>query len=189
MNLRRILRRNKFNLQLYGFIAFLLFFLGYVGLYDMEPDLSQHKHGVGTRHVKRYVDKLHNYDANESNGDNGNIENQNVDQPPLEVENNNRAETERKNQDAKPNINQPPLVNDDKPVMDPDTIMGIRQERYLQFQNRGAREGPGENGQPVTMTTAEAAAARESMRRTSINLVASNKVDMDRSLPDYRREE
>ncbi|XP_059173884.1 N-acetylgalactosaminyltransferase 7-like [Physella acuta] len=51
------------------------------------------------------------------------------------------------------------------------------------------KEGPGENGKPVHLSSEEKYQAEQSVTEFGFNMVASDKVAMDRSIPDTRPEE
>lgn len=64
-----------------------------------------------------------------------------------------------------------------------------RLQRYLSYQTRPPREGPGENGAPVTLAPEEQKIADEKWKNASFNVVASDKIALDRAIPDTRRKE
>ena len=68
-------------------------------------------------------------------------------------------------------------------------ILQYRMKRYLAYQTRPPREGPGENGAPVTLSPDEEKLAEQKWKNASFNVVASDKIAMDRSIPDTRRKE
>jgi hypothetical protein len=65
----------------------------------------------------------------------------------------------------------------------------FRLKRYLDYQTRPPRVGPGENGEPVTLAPEEQKIADEKWKNASFNVVASDKIALDRAIPDTRREE
>ena len=67
-----------------------------------------------------------------------------------------------------------------------DTTYRMRLERYENHRLRGAQIGPGEGGKPVVLSSAERAVADKQLQNISLNVVASNKIAMDRSIPDNR---
>ena len=70
-----------------------------------------------------------------------------------------------------------------------EAIIRYRQERYEAAQNRGYREGPGENGEGVVLAKEETEFAQERAWKASFNVYAAEKIAMDRSIPDTRRKE
>ena len=70
-----------------------------------------------------------------------------------------------------------------------EAVIQYRKDRYTAAKNRPPREGPGENGQGVVLTPEEQQIADSRFRRASFNVFASEKVAMDRSIPDTRRPE
>ena len=69
-----------------------------------------------------------------------------------------------------------------------DAIMRFRNRRFLAAQNRPPREGPGENGASVILTPEEKEIADKLFPAASFNVYASDKMAMDRSIPDGRME-
>ena len=68
-------------------------------------------------------------------------------------------------------------------------IIQYRIDRFRAAQNRPPREGPGENGEGVVLTKEEKYANEDRNFKASFNVYASEKIAMDRSIPDTRREE
>ena len=64
-----------------------------------------------------------------------------------------------------------------------------RLNRYESYLQRGVKSGPGENGTAVVLDTLEQRIADEQMKNISYNVIAGNKVVLDRSIPDYRFKE
>ena len=67
--------------------------------------------------------------------------------------------------------------------------MKFRMDRYIKAQNRPKNDGPGENGASVQLTAEEQKIADGLFRKASFNVFASDKVALDRSVPDTRRAE
>lgn len=67
--------------------------------------------------------------------------------------------------------------------------MRVRQERYLSYQKRLPLHGPGEGGEPVILRDDELDKAEKTIKEMSINVVASEKISMDRHIPDFRSKE
>ena len=67
-----------------------------------------------------------------------------------------------------------------------DPVMGTRWERYRKAQARPAREGPGEHGNPVVLSQEEQREADLRFTKEAFNIIASDKIAMDRSIPDVR---
>ena len=65
-------------------------------------------------------------------------------------------------------------------------IMEFRRERYLQNKARPRRDGPGENGKAVQLSPTEQKEADRLFKKEAFNIVASDKIAMDRSIPDTR---
>ncbi|XP_064622397.1 N-acetylgalactosaminyltransferase 7-like isoform X2 [Lineus longissimus] len=56
-------------------------------------------------------------------------------------------------------------------------------------QEQGVRSGPGEYGEPVFTSLAEKGASDRSMHEYGFNMVASDKISLDRNVPDTRLQE
>ncbi|XP_064600145.1 N-acetylgalactosaminyltransferase 7-like [Liolophura sinensis] len=88
-----------------------------------------------------------------------------------------------------------PFADDNQPVgfgekvYGPQTVFktGVLGKYELREVKKGS--GPGENGEPVYTTMEEKAAADKSIRDYGFNMVASDKVSLDRVVPDTRMEE
>ena len=65
-------------------------------------------------------------------------------------------------------------------------IMKFRQERFLKHKNRGNIDGPGEKGNSVRLTAEEQMKADSLFEKEAFNIIASDKVAMDRSVRDTR---
>ena len=70
-----------------------------------------------------------------------------------------------------------------------ESLMNFRRKRFENAQRRPPRDGPGEDGKPVYLTSEEQAEAARLFKRESFNVVASDKIAMDRSIPDTRHPE
>ena len=70
-----------------------------------------------------------------------------------------------------------------------DEVIRFRLERFIAAQNRPPREGPGERGKGVVLTAEEQKIADTLFTNASFNVFASEKIAMDRSIPDTRRRE
>ena len=65
--------------------------------------------------------------------------------------------------------------------------MDIRLKRYYDYQRtQGDRRGPGENDAPVSLTEEEQRRAKELHEKEGMNIVASDKVSLERALIDAR---
>ena len=67
-----------------------------------------------------------------------------------------------------------------------DKTYDMRLERYQDNILRKPNFGPGEKGIAVTLDPAERKIADKQLKNISLNVVASDKMAMDRSLPDNR---
>ncbi|KAI0220451.1 putative N-acetylgalactosaminyltransferase 9 [Lamellibrachia satsuma] len=68
-----------------------------------------------------------------------------------------------------------------------DDVMDLRLKRYYDYQRtQGDRKGPGENDAPVPLTSEEQNRAKELHEKEGMNIVASDKVSLDRALVDSR---
>ena len=71
-----------------------------------------------------------------------------------------------------------------------DEVWKFREQRYDIAQNRPAGlQGPGEDGAAVVLTPDEQAQADRLFEKETFNVIASNKVAMDRRLKDIRHPE
>lgn len=66
------------------------------------------------------------------------------------------------------------------------SVLEYRRLRFRRAQCRPVTEGPGENGSGVTLTAEEQSLADRLMPTESLNVIASEKIAMDRSLADTR---
>jgi polypeptide N-acetylgalactosaminyltransferase len=77
---------------------------------------------------------------------------------------------------------------------DADSIAGIfdevhrtRMKRFINYQkSESLRTGPGEKGEPVFLEGDEKKHAEELMPKEAFNRIASDKISLERSLPDVR---
>ena len=68
-----------------------------------------------------------------------------------------------------------------------DDVMDVRLKRYYDYQRtQGDRRGPGENDADVSLTEDEQKRASELHEKEGMNIVASDKVTLDRALIDAR---
>jgi len=66
-------------------------------------------------------------------------------------------------------------------------VKTFRARRYARALKRvGLKYGHGENGEPVILTDAEKVEADRLFKKETFNVIASNKVALDRSVPDTR---
>ncbi len=65
-------------------------------------------------------------------------------------------------------------------------VMEYRRARFKKAQNRPPTEGPGEHGEAVKLTPEEQKEADRLFDRETFNVVASDKVAMDRTIRDTR---
>ena len=68
-------------------------------------------------------------------------------------------------------------------------IARYRQERYEACLQRGFVPGPGENGTAVVLSEEEQKIADKQIANISYNVIAGEKMSLDRRLPDKRPEE
>ena len=74
-------------------------------------------------------------------------------------------------------------------IYDAEEIIKFRHERYMAFKHRPPQTGPGEEGKEYILPPDEQAIADEMFKDASFNVYASDKISLDRSLPDTRRTE
>ncbi len=68
-----------------------------------------------------------------------------------------------------------------------DPVFRMREERYQKFaESEASRSGPGEHGAPVVLRGDELAKSRTLEQKEGFNIVASDKVSLERSLKDVR---
>ncbi|XP_052256788.1 probable N-acetylgalactosaminyltransferase 9 isoform X2 [Dreissena polymorpha] len=68
-----------------------------------------------------------------------------------------------------------------------DSTLRFRRERFERYQKlESSRTGPGENGQPVLLTGAEKEKADSLLEKEAFNIVASDKISLERSVKDVR---
>lgn len=72
-------------------------------------------------------------------------------------------------------------------------IRGLREFRMERFRKAQQRSkdisGPGEDGEPVLLTEEEQKKGEASLKKEFYNVIASEKVALDRRIPDLRHEE
>jgi|SRR6218665_1054839 len=69
-------------------------------------------------------------------------------------------------------------------------VMEFRKKRFLKAQSRPTDiQGPGEGGEPVLLTPEELAEADRLFEKETFNVIASNKMAMDRRIRDLRPDE
>ena len=68
-------------------------------------------------------------------------------------------------------------------------LRDYRAQRYYAAQLRTPRDGPGERGEGVVLTKEEQDIADKLFYKASFNVFASDKMAMDRSIPDTRMTE
>lgn len=69
----------------------------------------------------------------------------------------------------------------------PVDVFRIRMERYRRYQDtESSREGPGEHGRGVYLDQEEKAKYKDINEKEGFNFAVSEKVALDRSLPDLR---
>ena len=67
-------------------------------------------------------------------------------------------------------------------------IMSFRERRFIEYSNRVIVDGPGEMGKPVILSEIEIYQA-ERMKNQGVNIIASDKVSLQRTIPDLRIKE
>ncbi|KAK7109707.1 probable N-acetylgalactosaminyltransferase 9 isoform X2 [Littorina saxatilis] len=68
-----------------------------------------------------------------------------------------------------------------------DEVMRVRVKRFMEYQSSEAgRSGPGERGEPVVLLGEEKAKAEVLMPKEAFNRLASDKISLERSVPDVR---
>uniref|UniRef100_A0A914XRQ0 Polypeptide N-acetylgalactosaminyltransferase n=1 Tax=Plectus sambesii TaxID=2011161 RepID=A0A914XRQ0_9BILA len=77
-------------------------------------------------------------------------------------------------------------LTNDKDVEVVDNEVGRRSMRHVIPDYSKPRQGPGENGQGVYLQGEERELGEKQMKTWFMNVVASDKIDMDRSIPDSR---
>ena len=68
-------------------------------------------------------------------------------------------------------------------------LLEYRLRRYFDYKKRLPHNGPGENGKAVTLAPDEEALGKELWKNASFNVLASDKIALDRSIPDTRQAE
>ncbi|XP_062596588.1 probable N-acetylgalactosaminyltransferase 9 isoform X2 [Saccostrea cucullata] len=71
--------------------------------------------------------------------------------------------------------------------VDNDEILQLRRKRFVDYRAKeGAREGPGEKGRAVILEGEEKTLADSLFKKEAFNIIASDKIALDRSVPDVR---
>ena len=66
-------------------------------------------------------------------------------------------------------------------------VVNFRQERYEKYRSKeGGRSGPGENGLAVVLEGEEKKLADSLFEKEAFNIIASDKIALDRSIVDKR---
>ncbi|KAK7479302.1 hypothetical protein BaRGS_00029472 [Batillaria attramentaria] len=74
-----------------------------------------------------------------------------------------------------------------EPTVVDDEVSRKRWKRYLDYQRtEDSRTGPGERGEPVVLVGEEKARAEALMPKEAFNRIASDKISLQRSIPDVR---
>ena len=71
-------------------------------------------------------------------------------------------------------------------VDDDINIMQFRKERFEVYQNQPPREGPGEGGKEYSVPPDKQAIADQLFKNASFNIYGSDRIALDRSIPDTR---
>lgn len=68
-----------------------------------------------------------------------------------------------------------------------DEVMRVRVKRFMQYQKSEAfRSGPGERGEAVVLLGEEKTKAAALIPKEAFNRIASDKISLERSIPDVR---
>nr|XP_022307338.1 probable N-acetylgalactosaminyltransferase 9 isoform X2 [Crassostrea virginica] len=74
-----------------------------------------------------------------------------------------------------------------KTSVDDEEILLLRKKRYMEYKSgEGKREGLGEKGRAVTLEGEEKKLADSLFKKEAFNIIASDKIALDRSIPDVR---
>ena len=74
-----------------------------------------------------------------------------------------------------------------KTSVDDEEILLLRKKRYMEYMSgEGKREGLGEKGRAVTLEGEEKKLADSLFKKEAFNIIASDKIALDRSIPDVR---
>lgn len=65
-------------------------------------------------------------------------------------------------------------------------VMVFRQKRFAEAQARPRSSGPGENGAPVVLSEREQLKADQLFQKEAFNIIASDKIALNRSIADNR---
>ncbi|XP_078321051.1 putative N-acetylgalactosaminyltransferase 9 isoform X2 [Crassostrea virginica] len=77
--------------------------------------------------------------------------------------------------------------NFSKTSVDDEEILLLRKKRYMEYKSgEGKREGLGEKGRAVTLEGEEKKLADSLFKKEAFNIIASDKIALDRSIPDVR---
>jgi hypothetical protein len=70
-----------------------------------------------------------------------------------------------------------------------DNVIRMRQKRFQDYQeSERRRSGPGENGEPVRLEGEEKKLGESLFKKEAFNIIASDKIALDRSIRDVRDE-
>ncbi|XP_052683470.1 probable N-acetylgalactosaminyltransferase 9 isoform X2 [Crassostrea angulata] len=77
--------------------------------------------------------------------------------------------------------------NFSKVSVNDEEILHLRNKRFMKYREKeGKREGLGEKGRAVTLQGEEKALADSLFKKEAFNIIASDKIALDRSIPDVR---
>uniref|UniRef100_K1RIU1 Polypeptide N-acetylgalactosaminyltransferase n=1 Tax=Magallana gigas TaxID=29159 RepID=K1RIU1_MAGGI len=77
--------------------------------------------------------------------------------------------------------------NFSKVSVNDEEILHLRNKRFMEYREKeGKREGLGEKGRAVTLQGEEKALADSLFKKEAFNIIASDKIALDRSIPDVR---
>lgn len=92
--------------------------------------------------------------------------------------------TETLTKTVTPVVSRQPLLPNRFPSLE--KVMEYRWMRFNNSRKRGVRRGPGEMGAEVVLTSEEKDLADQLFDKEFFNVVVSDKIALDRSIPDYR---
>ena len=115
-------------------------------------------------------------------------ENQRHDNAQKQDERNQKEEDFANDNIEVPDIDLDDGYDEDKLDVSRDTFM-LRKARYIAYKKRGPRTGIGENGVPAVLSRKDERRAKAAFMNARFNIVASDLISMDRSVPDTRPSE
>ncbi|XP_066977133.1 probable N-acetylgalactosaminyltransferase 9 isoform X2 [Macrobrachium rosenbergii] len=173
---------------LFKFIAFCTF-IGFIGLWFKNDDLDIDSNTLRKSQDDNNINHIPALEKAKTHKPLAQVA-----QPDLQIVHVNNVEEVIKPVQEIPNVDLPQLPKHDARLQAPkknlpsneDMIERMKAEQWLAQDEKKVVRGLGENGKPVRLTGEEGRLAEEVMKKEAFNLIASDKVSLNRTVPDSR---